>query len=257
MTRWIWVMAAMLLAACSQSSTQQTVAVDAAASSEDPSTARAQQAEPLRIEVWHDLVCPWCRIGLHNLETALSEFDDAPVEVVHRAYILDPSVPSEGVDMAESMARKMGSADRVQAAHARVAQAGAQYGLTFDFASQKVMPQTAHTHAVIAWAPAEKRRALIGAIHDAHFLEGRNIGDAATLGELAASVGLDGEAARAAATDPARLEAVRAEARTSRPAGVRGVPHFVIGDQVLRGAQPPQALREAMEKAAAARTSEG
>jgi predicted DsbA family dithiol-disulfide isomerase len=188
---------------------------------------------------------------LTNLETALGEWD-GPVEVVHRSYILDPSIPSDGVDMMERMVSKMGSEERVKSSHARVAQAGAQYGLEFDFDSQKVMPQTAHTHAVVAWAPVPKRRALVRAIHDAHFLQGKNIGNPQVLGALAGSVGLDAAAATAAAIDPERLVVVRAEARSAQHAGVRGVPHIVIGDRVLRGAQPPAAILQAISEAAAA-----
>lgn len=216
-------------------------------------TASAPAPEPIRVEVWHDLVCPWCRIGLHNLEEALASWDGQPVEVVYRSYLLSPSTPPEGVDMKEHMRRILGSEDRLAASHARVAQAGARAGLTFDFEAQKVMPQTAPAHAVIAWAPADKRGALVRAIHEAHFLQGKNIGDGTTLGAIAASVGLDAAAARTAATDPQRLAAVRAEAQAAGPAGVRGVPHIVIGERVLRGAQPPAAVLQALTEAAAAR----
>lgn len=241
MAKWLVGLCVLLMGIVGCSSSTGTVS--------DPAPAQ----QPIRVEVWHDLVCPWCRIGLHNLEKALASWDGPPVEVVHRAYLLSPSTPPEGVDMREHMRSKLGGEDQLAASHARVAQAGAQAGLTFDFDAQKVMPQTAPTHAVIAWAPAAKRGALIRAIHEAHFLQGRNIGDGETLGAIAASVGLDAAAARAAAADPQRLAAVRAEAQGAGPAGVRGVPHIVIGEQALRGAQPPAVVLQALTEASAAR----
>lgn len=159
----------------------------------------------------------------------------------------------KGVDMKEHMRSIFGSEDRLAASHARVAQAGAQASLTFDFDAQNVIPQTAPAHAVIAWAPAEKRGALIRAIHEGHFLQGRNIGDGETLGAIAASVGLDASAARTAAADRKLLAAVQAEAQSAGSTGVRGVPHIVIGERVLRGAQPPAAVHQALTEASAAR----
>lgn len=216
-----------------------------------PAEPAREQAPAVRVEVWHDTVCPWCRIGLHNLETVLASWDGPRIEVVHKAYLLEPNMPPEGVDMHAHMARKMGGEERVAAAHARVTEAGARHGVRFDFGKMTRSPATAPSHALVDWAPPEKRGAVIAGIHRAHFEEGRYIGDAEVLASVAADAGLDPAAARAAVTDPARLARVREEAASGAQAGVRGVPHFVIGGQVLRGAQPPEAIRQALLDATA------
>ncbi len=213
----------------------------------EPPAPAARQA--VRVEVWHDTVCPWCRIGLHNLEQALASLEGTEVDVVHRAYLLEPNMPPEGADMRERLGRKFGP-EQLDAMFQRVTQAGAQYGVRFDFAKITRSPATQGSHALIDWAPDAKRAQVIAAVHRAHFEEGRDIGDPAVLAAIAGSAGLDAAAAKAAVTDPTRLERIRNEAAAAAQAGVRGVPYFVIGDQVLRGAQPPEAIRQAIRAAA-------
>jgi predicted DsbA family dithiol-disulfide isomerase len=189
----------------------------------------------VRVDVWHDTVCPWCRIGLHNLDAALDGFTAARVEVVHHAFLLDPDAPAGGTDMREHLAQKVG-ADRLDSMLARVSQAGAPYGVRFNWDAVKTLPNTTASHALIEWAPPARRPAVIAAIQRAHFEDGRNIGDA--------------DAARAAVTDPARLAAVRAAAEGAARRGISGVPHYEIGGRALDGAQSPETLRAALEAAA-------
>lgn len=210
-------------------------------------TARAG-AQALRVEVTHDTVCPWCRIGCHNLHVALDALGPREVEVVYRPYLLEPDLPPQGADLRERLGKKYGP-ERVASMFTGVTQAGAKYGVRFDFDRVRVAPQTAPSHALIAWAPEGRRRALVTAIHLAYFEQGENIGDPAVLASLARGVGLDADAALAAARDAARLASVRQLATAAQSGGVRGVPHFVIGARELHGAQSPEALREAMQGA--------
>lgn len=202
---------------------------------------------PVQVDVWHDTVCPWCRIGLHNLEVALAGLGDVPVELVHHPYLLEPDMPAEGRDLQAHYAAKFG-ADRMAGMFDRVTRAGAAAGVRFDFQSMKVSPATSASHALIEWAPSAKRAAVIAAVHKAHFEEGRNIGDAEVLSSIAASVGLDASEARTAVTDRTRLADLRRRAGEAT-AHVRGVPHFVIGGRTLNGAQPPETLRAAILEA--------
>lgn len=203
----------------------------------------------VRVDVWHDTVCPWCRIGLHNLDTVVASSKDVRVEVVHHAFLLDPSTPPGGRDFREHLGAKFGGVDRLDGAFQRVSAAGAPYGLRFAWDKIRISPDTTTSHALIAWAPAEKRAVLVDAIHKAHFEDGLDIGDVEVLASLAKSAGLDGDGARAAMKDAARREATRAEALAAANQGITGVPHFVIGTQQLNGAQSPEALAAAVRAA--------
>jgi predicted DsbA family dithiol-disulfide isomerase len=222
-----------------------------AAAPTPPPPATARPLPVVKVEVWHDLVCPWCRIGLHTLDAAVASTTAAKVEVVHRPFQLEPNAPQSGTDMRAHLAEKFG-ADRLDAMLARVGAAGARHGVTFDWDAVKVSPNTAAAHAVTEWAPADKRPALVKALHRAHFDEGKNLGDPTVLGEAAQSVGLERAAAEAAAVAPARLEAVRTARTEASRRGITGVPYHVVGGRVLNGMQPPEALRAAIEAAAGA-----
>jgi predicted DsbA family dithiol-disulfide isomerase len=220
-----------------------------AAAPSAPPQAAARPLPVVKVEVWHDLVCPWCRIGLHTLDAAVASTADAKVEVVHRPFQLEPNAPASGTDMRAHLAEKFG-ADKLDAMLARVGAAGARHGVTFNWDAVKVSPNTAAAHAVMEWAPADKRPALVKALHRAHFDEGKNLGDPSVLGEVAQSVGLDRGSAEAAVVDPARLEAVRTARAEASRRGITGVPYYVVGGRVLNGMQPPEALRAAIQSAA-------
>lgn len=204
----------------------------------------------VRVDVWHDTICPWCRIGLHNLDTVVAETKDVRVDVVHHAFLLDPETPPEGRDFRAHLGAKFGGVDRLDAMFDRVSAAGAPYGVRFAWDKVRVSPDTTPSHVLLAWAPVEQRAGLLEAIHRAHFEDGQNLGDVEVLTGLARARGLDADAARAALNDPARRNAARAEAAAATTSGITGVPHFVIGGQSLNGAQSPQALAAAIRASA-------
>lgn len=201
----------------------------------------------VRVDVWHDTICPWCRIGLHTLDTVVAEAKDVHVDVVHHAFLLDPETPPGGRDFRAHLGAKFGGVDRLDAMFERVSAAGAPYGIRFAWDRVRVSPDTTASHVLLAFAPMEKRAALLDAIHRAHFEEGRDLGDVEVLVGLARSVGLEADIAL---NDPARRDAARAEASAATQQGITGVPHFVIGGQALNGAQAPQTLAAAIRAAA-------
>lgn len=206
----------------------------------------------VRVEVWHDTVCPWCRIGLHNLETAAKQVTNAKVEIVHHAFLLEPNAPPEGEDLRGRLAGRYGS-DRLEAMFARVTQVGASYGVRFDWEKVRVAPNSAASHALIDWAPADKKSAVVDGIHRAYFEQGQNLGDPNVLGAIAKEAGLDEAAARAAVVDAQRLAAVRTSAEDASRRGISGVPFFVIGGKTLNGAQSPGDLRAAIVQGTSAK----
>lgn len=216
------------------------------------SCTRAQPVPTVRVEVWHDTVCPWCRIGLHTLDTVIAGAKDVRVEVVHHPFLLDPETPPGGRDLRAHLGSKFGP-DRLEAMFQRVSAAGAAAGVHFDWEKVRRAPDTTASHTLIDWAPPEVRPRLVEALHRAHFEAGQDLGEVEVLVGLAGVVGLDATAAKAALEDPARRQATRAAALSAAHQGITGVPHFVIGARTLDGAQPADALAAAIREASRAR----
>lgn len=202
----------------------------------------------LRIDLWHDTVCPWCRIGHHNLNTVLDSWDGPPVEVTYHPFLLEPDTPPEGRDLRERLSAKYGVAPEQM--FQRVTAAGARYGVSFNWEKVRVGPATAASHVLIGWTPREKQRQVVELIHAAYFDEGRNLGDPSVLTEIARHAGLDGDEARRVVSDPDHVDAIKLRVRSVAGAGISGVPHFRIGDRRISGAQAPEVIREALVVAA-------
>ncbi len=207
----------------------------------------APPAPALRVDVWHDTICPWCRIGLHNLDVAIAQ-SGARVEVAYHPFLLNPDAPPDGEDLREHLAAKFGP-ERVESMFARLSRVGADAGLRFDWAAIRRSPNTVASHAVIDWAPAERRARFVHELHTAYFEHGRDFGNTVEIGQIAQSAGLDARGAIAAAMDPNRLASVRERAAEASRSGITGVPRFVIGGRVLEGAQPVAALMAAIANA--------
>lgn len=218
------------------------------------STAPAQRAPSpssppaLSVEVWHDTVCPWCRIGLHNLGVALDGLRDRGVAAVYRPFLLEPDAPPGGEDLRERLGRRYG-AERLAGMFSNVSQAGARYGVRFDWERVRTAPQTAPSHALIEFAPEGRKRAVLDALHLAYFEQGRDIGDAGVLASIASELRLSESSAREAVTNAEVLASIRRRAAEAAARGIAGVPHFVIGGRTLHGAQGPDELRGAIEAA--------
>jgi predicted DsbA family dithiol-disulfide isomerase len=209
----------------------------------------------LRIDVWSDIVCPWCYVGKRRLEAALAQFPQRDaVEVVWRAFELDASAPAvrdEGVPYAERLARKYGTTvDQAQKMIERMIEVAAADGLDFRF--DRIRPgRTFDAHRLLHLA-AERglQDALKEHLLRAYMTEGAAIGDVETLVKLASEAGLDaGEAARVLATDAYSAE-VRSEEDDARALDITGVPFFVIGGRYgVSGAQPAEVLLRAVTAA--------
>lgn len=202
---------------------------------------------PVKVELTHDVICPWCRIGHHRLKQAMAAAG-RPVEVVYRAFLLDPDVPAEGVDLRQRLAEKYGAAS-LDGMFERVTQIGNGDGLTFDFAKVTRTPNTISAHMLVDAAPAAAKTAFLDRLHTAYFERGDDIGSREVLLGHWVEVGLakvDGERA----LDDAALRArVTAEAAGQARAGVRGVPFFRIGATTVSGAQSSAVLADAIRKA--------
>ena len=195
----------------------------------------------MQVEIWSDIACPWCLVGTVRFERAVAE-TGIDVDVVYRAFELDPRVPTGGdaPRLVDYLANKFGDRGRVEAAHTRLAEAGAELGIDFQWSKMR-RANTFDAHRLLTWAlrtegsPAQ--RALKKALLQAYFTDGADITDHETLADLAASVGLDRQQAAEVLASDAEFAAVREEEARAHEQGITAVPTFVVeGEWMLQGA---------------------
>lgn len=205
---------------------------------------------PVRIDLFSDNVCPWCRIGKQNLMEALRQWEgDEPVTVVWRAFQLDPSVPAEGRPFKESLEAKFGGGDQVEQIFGQVCKVGEACGLNFDFGNIPVEPNTLLSHQLLKLVPQEKQTEVADALMRANFEEGRNIGEIGVLAEIAGEVGLDGEACRKRLENGEGRGEVEEDLEFAQRAGIRSVPFFIFDNKYsLSGAHPVQSFLQAFNR---------
>ena len=196
----------------------------------------------IQIEIYSDVVCPWCFIGKRWLEQALETVGYAQqTDIAWRPFQLNPTMPKEGMDRRDYLDAKFGGAEARRAIQERVAKAGEANGIVFAFDRIERTPNTFDAHRLHWIAQRQgKHDDLVEALFYAYFTEGRDIGDDQTLVDVATETGLDREAvARFLASDQG-IEDVRAEEAAGHRLGIRGVPYFVVnGTYGISGAQPP------------------
>jgi predicted DsbA family dithiol-disulfide isomerase len=206
----------------------------------------------MQIEIWSDVVCPWCYIGKRRLERALGEFEHADeVEVSWRSFQLNPDAPATAVPTRDYLAQRFGP--QAQAMTARVAEMGKEEGLTLDFGSSLTV-NTLEAHRVLHLAAdlgigdAAKERLL-----RAHFSEGADVSDHETLTKLMVDAGADEARVREVLAGTEYADAVQADIEMARRLGANGVPFFVIDRKYgISGAQAPETFLHALRTAYAA-----
>lgn len=213
--------------------------------------------QPLAIEVWSDIACPWCFIGKRRLETALRQTPQAgPLSITWRAFELDPSAPKSYPDHPghnERLARKYGvSIKEAEQMVLRVVNLGKPEGIDFDFEALKG-GNTFDGHRLLAFARATGAPGAQDALKErllrAYFCEGVRMSDVNALSRLAADVGLDAEGALAVLTSDQYTDEVRRDEATAAQLGIRGVPFFKVGRYGVSGAQPAELLSQVLDKA--------
>ena len=208
----------------------------------------------LHIDLYAEITCPWCFVGLHRLDKVLQEhFSDVPVDIQHRPVVLLPDAPATGLHIPDLLHSRYGVTDPKTAFARPEAEARAS-GFGLDLSRQLWTYPTQPAHALIL-AAGERgtQHQLAIAITDAYFLDARNIGDVDVLADVAVNHGFDRLEARAVALDPAAREQVEEEVARSAAAGIRSVPHFEFGSGVaISGGRSEveiaSAIREAMRR---------
>ena len=206
-------------------------------------------ARAVTIDIVSDVVCPWCYIGKRRLTQALARLPAGiAVDVRWRPYELNPGLPREGMDRREYCLRKFGSEEYAAKLYANVAAHAAAEGLSLEYQKIPRTPNTRAAHRLLWLAEREGRQdALVDGLFAAYFVEGRDVGVHGVLADVAEAAGLAREAVLAFLDSPAGEAEVIAEERHAHEAGVQGVPAFFMnGRYVFSGAQPPDALAQAI-----------
>ena len=208
---------------------------------------------PLTVEIWSDVVCPWCYIGKRRFEAALADFPHE-VETVWRSFELDPGAPATREHTATAhLAAKYGmSVEQAQASHAQMTELAAAEGLEYHFETARG-GNSFDAHRLIHLAAAHGLQAEAQErVMRAYFTEGVAIGDREQLVALAADLGLDADESRGVLESDAYADAVREDEHLAQRIGIQGVPFFVLGRRYgVSGAQPAEILVQALEKACA------
>jgi len=205
----------------------------------------------VRIDVYVELICPWCLIGKRHLARALEQLaqtePELRVDVQWHLVQLIPQVPAEGWPFAEFYQRRLGSPEAVRQRQAQVKAAAAQAGVEIDFARIERFPNTTLAHRLLAFVaqhPPSQVEAMMERLFQAYFQRGENIGDIDTLLAIAQELGLERDPVQAwLMTEPTPAEAPP----------VSGVPLFVFNGQfAVSGAQPSDVLLSAIRQSAQA-----
>jgi len=209
-----------------------------------------EPATTLRVEIWSDLVCPWCYLGRARFAAALATFDHrGAVTVAHRAFELDPATPpGETTTLLEHLTERFGSAERVLAGEQRLTELTGEVGLGYRV--DRLHGNTFDAHRLVQLGVERDRGdETLAALYRANFAEGRSIFDVGSLTEIAGEIGLDAAEARAILDSSAYADLVREDEALAARLGIRGVPFFVLDRAYgISGAQPIETLTTVLDQ---------
>ena len=205
----------------------------------------------MKIDIWSDVVCPFCYIGKRHLEKALEKLPYIEVEINWKSFELDPNAPIESdLDIYDTLAKKYGR-DRSWAKemNANMVEMAAAAGLNYDM--DAIQPTNSfNAHQLLHLAKSRgKQQEMKEALLSGYFVEGKHVGDSKQLIEIAESVGIDGEEAKDVLTKNSFSNEVMKDVEDAHRIGVQGVPFFFINERYgLSGAQPVSVFVDALKQ---------
>jgi predicted DsbA family dithiol-disulfide isomerase len=210
-----------------------------------------RSTQVLVVDIVSDVVCPWCYIGMRNLERALESFS-GDRQIRWHPFQLNPDLSADGVDRKSYLEAKFGGPARAAEIYSRVEAAARNVGLDVRFDLIEKQPNTLAAHALIAYAHTVNDVAAMRVseqLFRAYFVEGRFIGDIDVLTEIAERCTLNVTDARTFINDPSQLSHIAARDEDVRRQGISGVPFFALNNQrSVSGAQPPELLRQMVDE---------
>jgi predicted DsbA family dithiol-disulfide isomerase len=203
----------------------------------------------MKIDVYADVVCPWCYVGQKRHEEALRSRPDLEVERRWRPVQLRPEMPARGVPWRPFALEKFGGEANMRRAFAHVAAAGEPDGVRFDFDRVASAPNTVDAHRLILHAARRGREwPMADALFRGYFAEGRDLNDAEALTAMAADAGLDPDEARAYLAGDSGAQDVWESQQVAVGLGIGGVPFYVIDDRyAVSGGQPAEVWLRTLE----------
>lgn len=207
------------------------------------------------VEIIYDPSCPWCYIGKRQLDAALDARPGVRVRRRWWPFLINPDLPSAGLDRVDFLTRKFGSEARVSRLYRAIAHVGRSVRIDFDFDRIDRVPNSLHAHRLVCMAArAGRADAAVEALFESHFVRGLDIGNRLVLAHIGASIGLQPTAVTTFLMSDADTELVLEENARAQQLGINGVPAFVFaGMFVVCGAQDPKALTRMLD---AARTAD-
>ena len=205
-------------------------------------------AERFTIDVVSDVICPWCFLGKRRLDVALAAMDK-DVFIRWRPYMLDPTIPPQGLDREHYMLNKFG-AERLKTIHDPLIEAGKEIGVPYNFDLITRTPNSLDAHRLIRWAhTVERQTEMVERLFMAYWSEGKDVGDRDVLAQCAGEAGINAQQIRELFDTTQDVEETNAEIQHATNIGVTGVPTFILGQSyALVGAQSPEVLADAINR---------
>ncbi|MDE0810767.1 MAG: DsbA family oxidoreductase [Alphaproteobacteria bacterium] len=198
----------------------------------------------IQIDLFSDVVCPWCFIGKRRLEQAIAARPEQHVVIRWRTFQLNPDMPRDGMLRQHYVEAKFGGPERADQIYSSIRDAGEAVGLPFAFEKIERVPNTVTAHRLIYWSTTqEKADPVVENLFRAYFFEGRDIGSIDVLSKIATESGLDGDTAKEFLRSEHGRAEVAAESRYAYENGITGVPCFIFNRRyAIAGAQEPEAF---------------
>ena len=208
----------------------------------------------MKIDFVSDVSCPWCAIGLRNLETALERIGpDLKVDLHFQPFELNPNMGPEGQDIAEHLGEKYGlSPEQLAQNSENIRARGESVGFTFSMGARRRIYNTFDAHRLLHWAEGEGRQhELKQALFKAYFTDGQDPSDTALLVRVAGEVGLDAARAQQVLDSGEFADEVRQQERFYQQQGIHAVPAVIIDDRhLIQGGQPAEVFEQALRQIA-------
>lgn len=198
----------------------------------------------IQIDLFSDVICPWCFIGKRRLERALKVRSEVKVNINWRAFQLNPDMPRSGMSRESYLETKFGGPERAKNIYENIRKAGESEGLDFKFEKIKQTPNTVLAHRLIAWSKqlhmADK---VVEALFSAYFFEGQDIGSIETLNELVEGLDINAKHFVAYINTEEGSREVSSETKYAYENGITGVPCFIFNKKYsVSGAQEPESF---------------
>ena len=209
-----------------------------------------ERTDMIQLDIFSDPICPWCYIGKTYLDRALEANPDHPFQIRWLPFMLNPDMPPEGMERRAYLEAKFGGQEGAVKAYLPVQEHAEKAGLKIDFGAIKRTPSTVDAQRLIHWAGLEGcQTPVVSALFRAYFCEGRDIGEAEVLADIADGAGMDASVVlRLLNSDADRREIVERDA-AARGMGVTAVPTFIVAQKhAVPGAQPPELWSKVIEE---------